>query len=101
MSRPLIIVHSVLAGLQVVTGGAMVSELFGERVGGYIMLGIGAVQAGVAYYTNATTTPNQQVVYRRDDDGNARAGDASALPTGSVPTPGVATQVASDLGLHP
>ena len=56
-SRPVLIVMSVLAGLQVLAGGAVLSDVVGQTVAGMAVLTVAAAQAGMAFYVQGKVTP--------------------------------------------
>lgn len=82
MNRPTAAAFATLTALQVLTGGALIGDVFGPRVAGGAVLVVAALQAGLAYYVNYATTPNRQVAAEKLPSGQVVAGDASPLPTG-------------------
>lgn len=82
-SRPVLVIFSILAALQFLAGGAALSDVVGPEAFGLFVLGVGAIQAGFAVYTQSQVVPVQDVASYVDTNGNAVAGPASA-PTNGV-----------------
>lgn len=59
--EPVLIIMSVLAGLQVFVGGAAFSELVSLRVAGLMALAVAALQVGFQFYVRGKVTPLHQV----------------------------------------
>lgn len=55
--NPVLIVMSVLAGLQVLAGASVLSDLLGAQAGAAAVVVIGAAQAGVQFYVRGVVTP--------------------------------------------
>lgn len=66
-SRPVLVVFSVLAGLQVLTGGAALADFVGAKVAGLIVLAVAAGQVGMTFYVQGRVTP---LADPRDAQGN-------------------------------
>lgn len=81
--RPVLIIFSILAALQVLTGGSVLADVIGAQTAGLIILAVAAVQTGMSFYVQGVVVPASRVVARRASDGDVVAGDASALPTGN------------------
>lgn len=87
-SRPVLITFSVLAGAQVLTGGAALADVLPKDVVGLLILAVAAVQAGMTFYVQGQVTPWSDVVSKRTPDGQVIAGPAAEAPTGSlIPDP--------------
>ena len=56
-SRPLLVWQSMLAGAQVLSGAAALSDVIGERWWGLAVVGIAAMQAATAYYVHGLGQP--------------------------------------------
>ena len=65
-SRRLALLHALLAGAQVVTGAAGLSDLVGFRAAQWAVLAVAALQVAVAVYTDrvATTSADQVPLLR-------------------------------------
>lgn len=50
VSKPVLLWSSVLAGLQVFSGGAVLSDLFDPRWVGLMVLAVASLQAGTLFY---------------------------------------------------
>ena len=55
--EPVLIVMSVLAGLQVFVGGAAFTELVSAQVAGLLALAVAALQVGFQFYVRGKVTP--------------------------------------------
>lgn len=55
--NPVVIVMSVLAALQVITGAANLADLLGARPAAWVVLVGGAIQVGAAYWVKGQVTP--------------------------------------------
>lgn len=56
----MLIVKSVLAGVQVVAGAAGLANMVGERWAGLVVLIVGAAQVGIATYEHGLMTPTPE-----------------------------------------
>lgn len=84
-SQVFIIIHSVLAGLQVLNGAALVTDLFGEKTGGIIALIVAVVQASYAAYNQAVqVVPTSAVAAAALPSGAVVAGPAAVQDTGTA-----------------
>ena len=61
MSRPVLIVFSILAACQVLTGAAALGDIIGKDLFALFILVVASVQAGMSFYVNAQVTENSQV----------------------------------------
>jgi|GEM_PF-4706741 len=59
--EPVLIIMSVLAGLQVFVGGAAFTELVSLRVAGLLALSVAAIQVGVQFYVRGKVTPLEKL----------------------------------------
>ncbi|MFD0558708.1 hypothetical protein FB566_4661 [Stackebrandtia endophytica] len=59
--EPVLIIMSVLAGLQVFVGGAAFTELVSLRVAGLLALSVAAIQVGVQFYVRGQVTPLEKL----------------------------------------
>lgn len=83
MTRPVVIVFSVLAGLQALTAGSVLTDVAGPKAAAVAALVVGAAQVGFAVYVQSQVTPNQRVAARRDpDSGYMVAGPATTIKEG-------------------
>jgi len=83
-SKPVLIVLSILAGLNVVNGGLGALEVVPAKVVGLLALGTAAVTAGIMFYLQGVVVPLQAVAARVTGDGQLVAGPAEqTIPTGA------------------
>lgn len=80
-SRPVLITFSVLAGLQVMAGGAALADVIGDTAFGLFVLVIAAVQAGMSVFVQGNVTPHKDVVEYLDKNNQIVRGPAA--PTGN------------------
>lgn len=66
MSRPVAIVFSVLAALQIITAGSVLADLVGAERAAAVALVVAAAQAGMAFYVQAQVTPHKRVAAWKD-----------------------------------
>lgn len=90
--NPVLLVMSVLAGAQVLTGGATLAEVIGPQVAGLVVLGVAAVQAGVQFYVRGQVTPWDDVYLKRAPGGDLIAGPAYPASNGTIVEPGTPTR---------
>lgn len=76
-SRPVLITFSILAGLQILTAGATLGDVVGDKVAGLIVLAVAAVQAGMSFYVQGQVVPLADTAAYVDTKGNTVAGPAS------------------------
>ena len=92
-SKPVLVIFSVLAGLQILAAGSALADVVGANVAALIGLGIGAIQGGLAVYTSGQVTNNANVAAVQAPTGEIVAGPAATkIPDGTVvevstPTP--------------
>lgn len=55
--EPVVVVMSVLAGLQVLAGGAALADLIGAQWAGIFVLAVAALQVGMSFYVRGQVTP--------------------------------------------
>lgn len=82
-SRPVLITFSILAGLQVLTGGAVLTDVIGEKFAGFFILVVSAVQVGMTFYVQNLTVPYRDAVAFVDGQGDVVAGPAAPLTNGT------------------
>jgi hypothetical protein len=75
--RPVLTVMSILAGLQILAGGAALGDVVGAKTAGLIVVGIAAIQGGVQFWVQGQVTPMSNVAARRVDDGRIILGPAA------------------------
>jgi hypothetical protein len=85
-SRPVVITFSILAGLQILTAGATLSDVIGQQLAGLLVLGIAAVQGGLTFYVQSLTAPMQDVAAVRNAEGAIVAGPAASPADGTLVT---------------
>lgn len=83
-SKPVLIVLSILAGLNVINGGLGALEVVPAKVVGLLALGTAAATAGIMFYLQGVVVPLQAVAARVTGDGQLVAGPAEqTIPTGA------------------
>jgi hypothetical protein len=90
--EPVVIVFSILAGLQVINGGLALIDSLDKDVAAIISLVIGAITAGASFYVRGMTAPWSSVV-SKVQDGHLVAGPAEGT-TGPPTTPPMAPPTA-------
>jgi hypothetical protein len=80
---PVLLWMSLLAALQVLTGGAALGELIGAQIAGLLVLSVAAAQAGTQFYVRGQVTPWQDVISKITPSGTAIAGPAHTVTTGT------------------
>jgi hypothetical protein len=84
-SRPVLIVFSTLAGLQVLTAGAALGDIIGAKLFGLFGLAVAAVQVGMTFYVqNLTVELKNVAAYDSGTEQGIIAGPAAA-PANGVP----------------
>lgn len=86
MSRPVLVVMSVLAGAQILTGGAALGEYIGAQLAGLLILSVAALQGGMQFWLQNQVTPNSAVVVRRDAAGTTVVGPAAKTTNDGIAT---------------
>lgn len=83
-SRPVIIIFSILAGLQILSNAGGLSEVLGAKI--FFLFGIlvAATQVGMTFYVQNTVTPNQDVAAYANKDGQVVAGPAAGVTNGKT-----------------
>lgn len=76
-SRPVLTAMSILAGLQILTGGAALGDIIGLKAAGLAILAVAAAQAGIQFYVQGQVTPNDAVAARQLPTGQIVAGPAA------------------------
>ena len=56
-NEPVLIWSAILVALQVLTGGAALTDVIGKNAAGLAVLVVGALQAGTAFYIRGRVTP--------------------------------------------
>lgn len=79
---PVLAVMSTLAALQVLVGGAALTDILGAKGAGVAVLAVAAIQTGVQFYVRGQVTPTDSVVSQRTDAGVVVAGPSAQAPTG-------------------
>jgi hypothetical protein len=89
--EPVVLVFSILAGLQVINGGLALIDTLDKDVVAIISLAIGAITAAASFYVRGVVTPWETVV-SKVQDGHVIAGPAAngnTPPTDPPPVPPV------------
>jgi hypothetical protein len=77
--QPVVIVFSILAGLQVINGGLMLIDSIDKDIAGLFSLILGAVTAAASVYVRGMVTPWVDVVSKITSSGNVVAGPAAGV----------------------
>lgn len=84
-SKPVLIIFSTLAGLQVLTAGAALGDVIGGQQASFAALVVAAAQIGMTFYVQNQTVPLQNVAaYESGTAAGVVAGPA-ATPANGVP----------------
>ena len=83
-SRPVLIVFSILAGLQVLTGAAALGDVIGQEAFGLFAIGVAAVQVGMTFYVQNMTVPQGDVAAYVNSRGDVVAGPAGGVTNGKL-----------------
>jgi hypothetical protein len=75
--RPVLAAMSILAGLQILAGGAALADAIGAKTAAVAALVIAAIQGGVQFWVQGQVTPVSSVAAHRRDDGRVVAGPAA------------------------
>lgn len=90
-SRPVLVINSVLAALQILAGAAVLGDVLGDTTFGLFAVAVGAVQVGVNFYVQGMVVPVQDTVAYVNQAGVAVAGPAAGVTNGTpvdvTPTP--------------
>jgi hypothetical protein len=97
--RPVLVVFSVLAGMQAAYGMLLAADLLPVKVVAALGIVTGAAQAGLAKYVEGKVTPWSTVAAQRRPDGTLVAGPA-APGTTKTDTPVDVTQAEPPHWLH-
>jgi hypothetical protein len=81
-SRPVLITFSILAGLQVLAGGAALGDVIGDTAFGLFVLAVAAVQVGMTFYVQNQVVPTQDVGAYVNSAGSLVAGPAAGVTNG-------------------
>jgi hypothetical protein len=75
--KPVVVVFSILAGAQVILGGAALGEVVPAKWIGLAALVVAGVQVGMTFYVQGKVTPYENVAARVTPDGSLIAGPAA------------------------
>ena len=83
-SRPVVIIFSILAGLQILSNAGGLSEVMGAKI--FFLFGIivAATQVGMTFYVQNTVTPNEDVAAYANSHGQVVAGPAAGVTNGKT-----------------
>lgn len=79
-SRPVIVIMSILAGLQILAAGAALADVVGMKTAALFVLAVAAAQGGMQFYVQSVVTPVQDVVAYRDKSGTVVPGQLANDP---------------------
>lgn len=98
-SRPVIITMSVLAGLQILTAGAALSDVIGPKAAAFFVLVVAAAQGGVQFFVQAMVTPTADVIAYRNKNDYVVAGEAARDPAKAAAAVELLSPAAPEEGL--
>lgn len=82
-SEPVVIIMSVLAGLQILTAGSALGDVIGAQTAALLVLVVAAAQGAIQFYVRSKVTANTNVVARREaTTHDVIAGDAAPAAAG-------------------
>lgn len=81
--QPVLIVMAVLGGLDVLTGGAALSEVIGLKVAGLLLLVLAAIKAGMAIFLRGQVVPVADTAAYLNDNRQLIAGPAAIQDDGT------------------
>lgn len=81
-SRPVLIVFSILAALQVLAGATALSDIIGKDTFALFALLVAAVQVGMTFYVQNQVVPTQDVGAYTNTAGQLVAGPAAGVTNG-------------------
>lgn len=90
-SRPVVIIFSILAALDIITATAGLNDMIGVKVAFFLIMATKAIQAGMTFYVQNIVVPVVDVAAYRSDTQGVIAGPAAAATDG---TPVVVTEAA-------
>lgn len=73
-SQPVIVVMSILAGLQVLGAGSALADVVSKDVAALFALVVASAQVGMQFYVRSQVTPHEDVILYRDDQGHITEG---------------------------
>lgn len=82
-SRPVLIVFSILAGLDILFTGAALGDVIGKETLAIAVLGTKAVQVGMSFYVQGGVVPVGDVSAYIDSSGSQVAGPAAGVTNGT------------------
>ena len=83
-SSKLLLAFSILAGLQVLAGGAALADVIGATAFALFVLVVSAVQTGLSFYANnGQVVSSNNVASYVNQEGNSVAGPASPIDNGT------------------
>jgi len=84
-SKPVLIVLSILTGMNVINGGLAALEVLPAKTVGLLALGTAAVSAAVGFYLQGVVVPVDAVAARVTGDGQLVSGPADPTIATGVP----------------
>lgn len=81
--QPVLVVMSVLAGLDILTGGAALGDVIGPKQAGILILALAAIKGGMAFYLRGQVVPVADTAAYLNEDRKLIAGPASVLNDGA------------------
>lgn len=83
MKKPLLVWSSILVGLQILAGGAVLGDVVGPLATGMFVLAVAALQGATQFYQAGQVTASAEVVAQLGPAGvGVVAGPASVEPNG-------------------
>lgn len=81
-SRPVVIVFSILAGMQILSNAGGLSDIVGSKI--FFMFGllVASIQVGMTFYVQNSVVPQEDVGAYTNAEGKMVAGQASGVTNG-------------------
>lgn len=83
-SRPVVIIFSILAGLQILSNAGGLGEILGAKIFFVFGILVASIQVGMTFYVQNTVTPNQDVAAYANAQGQVVAGPAAGVTNGKT-----------------
>jgi hypothetical protein len=83
-SRPVLIVFSILAALQVLSGASALADIIGKDTFALFALLVAAVQVGMTFYVQNQVVPTVDIGAYINSDGQLVAGPAAGVTNGKT-----------------
>lgn len=84
--QPVLVFMSIMTALTAISGALAVSDLVSEKVAGFLILVVAAINQGVAYYVKGQVVPYQDVATYVNDQRITVTGPAHVVTPPEAPT---------------